>query len=93
LHVPYFDSCGIFRDAIISIAATLARQERIHISERTQAGLARARSQGRVGGRPRIIVNRDRLAAMRAAGKTRAQIAAELGMSTRTVSKLWKGAA
>ena len=35
----YFDSCGIFRDAVISIAATLAKQERLKISERTMAGL------------------------------------------------------
>jgi DNA invertase Pin-like site-specific DNA recombinase len=35
----YFDSCGSFRDAVISIAATLAKQERLKISERTMAGL------------------------------------------------------
>jgi DNA invertase Pin-like site-specific DNA recombinase len=89
----YFDSCGIFRDAVISIAATLAKQERIKISERTLAGLQRAKRQGRVGGRPRLVVDRQRVADLREAGKTRAQIAAELGMSTRTVSRLWKGAA
>jgi hypothetical protein len=43
----YFDSCGVFRDAVISIAATLAKQERLKISERTLAGLERARKQGR----------------------------------------------
>jgi DNA invertase Pin-like site-specific DNA recombinase len=42
----YLDSAGIFRDAIISIVATLAKQERIRISERTLAGLARARANG-----------------------------------------------
>ena len=30
----YFDSCGIFRDAVIAIVATVAKQERIRISER-----------------------------------------------------------
>jgi len=55
----YFDSCGIFRDAVISIAATLAKQERLKISERTLAGLERARKQGRVGGRPRLVLDRD----------------------------------
>jgi len=29
----YFDSCGIFRDAVIAIFATVAKQERIRISE------------------------------------------------------------
>jgi DNA invertase Pin-like site-specific DNA recombinase len=43
---PYFDSCGIFKDAVISILATIAKQERIRLSERVQAGLARARSRG-----------------------------------------------
>src|ERR1035438_5029754 len=56
----YFDSCGIFRDAVISIAATLAKQERLKISERTIAGLQRAKRQGRVGGRPRVVVDRER---------------------------------
>src|SRR5688572_19484718 len=31
---PYLDSCGIFRDAVISILAALAKQERIRIRER-----------------------------------------------------------
>jgi DNA invertase Pin-like site-specific DNA recombinase len=34
----YFDSCGIFKDAVISILATIAKQERIRLSERTKAG-------------------------------------------------------
>jgi hypothetical protein len=34
-----------FRHAIISILATLAKQERIRLSERTKAGLERARKQ------------------------------------------------
>jgi DNA invertase Pin-like site-specific DNA recombinase len=40
---PYFDSCGIFNDAAISILATIAKQERIRLSQRVRAGLARAR--------------------------------------------------
>src|ERR1039458_8010006 len=50
----YLDSCGFFRDAVISILATIAKQERVRLSERTLAELARARAQGRVGGRPRV---------------------------------------
>lgn len=48
----YLDSTGIFADAIVALLATLAKQERIRISERVHAGLAKARSQGRIGGRP-----------------------------------------
>jgi len=89
----YLDSCGVFRDAVLSILATIAQQERVRISERVTAGLVRARKQGHVGGRPRIVVDRKRIAELRAAGKTRPEIAAELGMSTRTVSRLWKDVA
>src|SRR6202040_2548693 len=57
----YLDSCGVFRDAVISILATIAKQERIRLSERTVAGLQRAKAQGRVGGRPRVICDRKRV--------------------------------
>jgi len=48
----YFDSCGIFKDAVISILATIAKQERIRISERVRAGMRNARAKGRRIGRP-----------------------------------------
>lgn len=51
----YLDSCGMFKDAVISILATIAKQERVRLSERTVAGLERARAKGRVGGRPKVI--------------------------------------
>src|ERR1700685_4262945 len=64
----YLDSCGLFRDAVISILATVAKQERVRLSERTIAGLQRAKLQGRVGGRPRKQCDRERLAELRRSG-------------------------
>lgn len=49
----YLDTSGPFRDVLLAFAATVARMERDRLIERTKAGLARARAQGRVGGRPR----------------------------------------
>jgi hypothetical protein len=49
----YLDSTGMFKEAVIGILAAVAKQERVRLSERTIAGLQRARAQGRVGGRPR----------------------------------------
>lgn len=50
---PYINSLGIFKDAIISILATLAKQEKIRISERVKAGLETAKKKGkRVGRKP-----------------------------------------
>ena len=53
----YLDSTGIFKDAIIALLATLAKQERIKISERVRAGLKVAKEKGRVGGRRSISKN------------------------------------
>ena len=84
----YLDSCGVFRDAVLSILATIAKQERIRLSERTIAGLERARKQGRIGGRPRVITDRSRVAEMRAAGKSLGEIAAEMSLSKTTVARI-----
>jgi len=87
----YLDSTGIFKEAVIGILAAVAKQERIRLSERTIAGLERARATGRVGGRPRAT---DDLKLMRRyqklkdAGKSVRAIAGELGISATTVQKL-----
>ena len=87
----YLDSCGLFKDAVISILATIAKQERVRLSERTLAGLERARANGRVGGRPRIVCNRERVLQLRAAGDSLAEIAAQMGISKTTVSRMVAG--
>jgi DNA invertase Pin-like site-specific DNA recombinase len=50
----YLDSTGIFKDAVISIMATIAKQENIRRSERIVAGLQRARRNGSRLGRPHV---------------------------------------
>ncbi len=77
----WFDSCGPFKDAVISIMATLAEQERITISERTKAGLARTRRAGTKLGRPRKTVNMHRVREERAAGLSLREIAARAKVS------------
>src|SRR5579859_936432 len=87
----YLDSCGLFKDAVISILATIARQERIRLSERTIAGLERAKAQGRVGGRPRVICNREKVLSLRREGCSLGQIAGQLSLSKTTVSRIVAG--
>ena len=48
---PYLDSCGMFKDAVIAILGTIAKQERLRISERVRAGLDRARANGTRSGK------------------------------------------
>jgi DNA invertase Pin-like site-specific DNA recombinase len=88
---PYLDSCGIFKDAVIAILGTIAKQERVRISERVRAGLSRARSQGtRSGkpiGRPRAVFARDRVRELRAQGGSWRMIARTLGVSVASVRR------
>ena len=83
----YFDSCGIFKDAVIAIIATVARQERIRLSERVRAGLAQARAKGKRIGRPRAQVAHDDIRQRLSAGQSMSFIAQALGVSTATVSR------
>jgi DNA invertase Pin-like site-specific DNA recombinase len=85
---PFLDSCGMFKDAIISVLATLAKQERVRLSERVVAGLHRAKSQGRVGGRPKAICDRDKVMELHEAGNSLGQIAAQIGVSKMTISRI-----
>jgi DNA invertase Pin-like site-specific DNA recombinase len=87
----YLDSTGIFKQAVIGILAAVAKQERVRLSERTIAGLERARAQGRVGGRPKAqddptLMGRYRK--LKDAGRSIRGIAGELGISATTVQKL-----
>ena len=81
----YFDSCGIFKDAVIAIIATVAKQERVRISQRVKAGLETARAKGRRLGRPQVVVDVRRIAALRQQGRSWPQIAKELGVGVGTV--------
>ena len=80
----WFDSCGIFRDAVISIMATLAKQERVRISERTKAGLERARREGKALGRPKVEVNTDEIRLLRAQGLSWSAVAVQTGIARAT---------
>lgn len=84
----YLDSCGMFRDAVLSILATIAKQERVRISERTLAGLARAKRQGKTLGRPKLVVDRDKIRKMRAGGMSFGKIADEMGLPKTTVARI-----
>ena len=46
---PYFKSVGEFKDVVLSVIATVAKIERQRISDKTKAGLARAKNVGKRG--------------------------------------------
>lgn len=88
----YLDSTGIFKEAVIGILAAVAKQERVRLSERTIAGLQRAKAQGRVGGRPRAEEDDPKLVTnilrLRSQGKSIRAIAAAVKKSPNTILRL-----
>jgi DNA invertase Pin-like site-specific DNA recombinase len=88
----WFDSCGPFKDAVISIMATLAEQERVTISERTLAGLQRARRAGKVLGRRPVIVDVARARKLQKEKLGLRGIAKKLGCSVNTLRSALKAA-
>lgn len=93
---PYLDTCGIFKEAVIAILGTIAKQERLRISERVRAGLERARKNGtRTGrpiGRPRKVFRRDQVAELRARGLSWREISRRTGLPVRTVRRAFQAA-
>ncbi len=94
---PYFDSCGVFKDAIIGIMATLAKQERLRLIDRTKAGLATALLNGKKLGRAYATtktrtrpnpVNADEVIRLRSEGNTIRQIAGYLNQPIATVFRI-----
>lgn len=87
---PYFDSCGAFKDVVISIMATLAKLESVKRSERTKAGLARVRANGKHLGRP-VKLNgwhHNEVARLRKQGQSFRAIGRALGISLASVQRL-----
>ena len=74
---------------VFHMAAAFAQFERDLIRERTSAGLAAARAQGRLGGRPTVMTPERVKAAktMREGGATFTQIGKVLGVSRSSVSR------
>ncbi|UOQ75092.1 recombinase family protein [Hymenobacter cellulosilyticus] len=84
----YLDSTGVFKDAIIGILATVAKQERVRQGERSKAGQHRAREKGKLIGRPTVdiekVVDVKRL---KATGMSDRAVSRELCLSPSTVAK------
>jgi len=92
---PYLDSCGTFKDVVISLLATMAKQERIRMGERVRAGIQRARKQGKSHGRPPLRELTGEIAAKLRKERTRTKapfrtLATKYGLSVWTVHRICK---
>jgi DNA invertase Pin-like site-specific DNA recombinase len=104
LHLQRLNACGVgfhsYTEAhlatdnelvlniLLATLASLAKVEAQKISERTRAGMARARAQGKHIGRPAISRKvREQIAKRFAAGETPYRIGKELGVDRATAAK------
>jgi DNA invertase Pin-like site-specific DNA recombinase len=82
------DTSSAMGRMVFTVIAAVAELERSIIRERVQAGVDRARRQGKRFGRPGVIVDRHRVAEMKAAGQSIKAIAKECGIARATVRNI-----
>jgi DNA invertase Pin-like site-specific DNA recombinase len=87
----HFRTSGPFGELFLAMAAAFAKIERQRISDRTKAGMERAKRAGKHCGRPARVFRRDVAEEMRAKGHSLRVIAEKLGVSFTTVARALKG--
>src|SRR5579872_6043753 len=87
LTEPHFRTTGPVGELLIAIMAWVAKTERQRISDRTKAGLVRAKAKGKTLGRRVKVFRRDHAEKLRAEGKSWREVGRELGVSFVTVRR------
>ncbi len=86
----YLDSCGPFKEVVLSLFAMIAQQESVRRSERAHAGVAKARRLKHALGRHRKVVDMDKVRQLRASGKKLRELANMFRVGTMTISRIIK---
>src|SRR5574338_391493 len=76
---------------LMSVVSAFAEFERDLLIESTNAGLQRAKAEGKTLGRPAVASAQD-VAALRSDGLSQSAVAAKLDVSLSTVKRLWNAA-
>lgn len=93
LQEPFIDTTHPFGDLLAAFVAKIAEMERDRIRECVKAGLDKARSQGKQLGRPKLVFDRSKVLHMHEQGKSYAEIATILGLSSKmTVYRVLRAA-
>src|SRR5215471_10826848 len=75
---------------MLNLLVAFSEFERELIVERTRAGLARARREGRIGRRKRLVVDRERIRQLDELGYSTREIGEEMSISAASVCRLLK---
>ena len=90
----HFRTTGMAGELMLAITAWIAKQERLRITERVNAAIARARLHGTKSGaaigRPRAVFNRAAVVELRTAGQSWSQIGTALGVGVGTVRRTYE---
>jgi DNA invertase Pin-like site-specific DNA recombinase len=78
---------------VFTVIGAVAELERSLIRERVVMGLERAKRQGKVLGRPKALVDRDKIAQLRTKGLSLRQIASELMVSKDKAARILRASA
>jgi DNA invertase Pin-like site-specific DNA recombinase len=73
---------------VFTVLGAVAELERSLIAERVKAGLRNAKAKGKTLGRPKVILDPSRIAALRAQGAGWKKISRELGIGVGTVLRI-----
>jgi DNA invertase Pin-like site-specific DNA recombinase len=76
---------------VFTVLGAVAELERNIIRERVTAGLRRAKKEGKTLGRPRVIVDRDKVRLLHGQGNSIRIIATQLGLTKSTVHSIVAG--
>ncbi len=88
----HFRTTGPAGELMIAVAAWIAKQERVRISERVRAGMHRARvlgtRSGRAIGRPRAVFRQDEARELRKQGSSWRELARKFGVGAATIRRV-----
>jgi len=88
LHQQALDTSSPAGKAMFGMLSVFGEFEAAMIRERVNSGLARARSQGKVLGRPKSVKEAEVRAALAAGGKGIRKVASELGIGVSVVQRI-----
>jgi DNA invertase Pin-like site-specific DNA recombinase len=92
----WLDPTSPFYATMLAMCGDLAAMERNMFVERINAGLKRAAKHGtksgKAIGRPKVVVDRQKIRQRNAAGESQSAIAADLGISVMTVNRIVRAA-
>lgn len=92
LDLPSHDLSSAEGQLVLQMFTAFAEFEKARIAERTQAGLERAKAEGKKLGRPEAVETTKKVQELKAGGMSQSKVAEKLGVTVLTVKRHWNKA-